>query len=319
MPDSLCINGTLPNTPDGWNDLLVPMDTMGILLGVVLILGGVASTLPQWYNILKSRSSAGLSYLWLFLGNVNQYSAAINIFMLKYPQVDACSVVGFAKCAPSLLSMFQLFVLWIFTFPIFVFYIIFTPQDLRRIEDANGDVVGSRREFKLGKTFFGLLILFIFVIALTTLILLAKDGPCDHTSYIFGYTMGLVSTIATFIQWSPQIYKTFKAKTVGTFSILMLLIQWPGNLLTIYFLIFVSHESVSTWLSYVSAAIQIAVLLVLLIYYHFKNKRAKADYMVINDAVVNMDGDDISPSSQSPPLGSKLASNDEYQPLLIDE
>jgi len=97
-------------------------------------------------------------------------------------------------------------------------------------------------------------------------------GDCAYVTLGFGYTMGIVSTVMTFIQWAPQIYSTFRSKSVGSFSILMLLIQAPGSFVIIYFLIFVSHESISTWLSYVSAATQQLILLALLYYYARKSR-----------------------------------------------
>lgn len=54
----------------------------------------------------------------------------------------------------------------------------------------------------------------------------------------------------------------------------MLCIQAPGSFIIIYFLVFVSKESISTWLSYASAATQQVVLLVLLVYYDRQAKKA---------------------------------------------
>lgn len=70
----------------------------------------------------------------------------------------------------------------------------------------------------------------------------------------------------------------------------MLCIQCPGSLIIIYFLIFISKESVSmyqlyiiiileslkvsTWLSYLAAAIQQLILLVLLFYYDRKARKS---------------------------------------------
>ncbi|GAM28621.1 hypothetical protein SAMD00019534_117970, partial [Acytostelium subglobosum LB1] len=307
MSRSFCINGTMPTDPAQFEDILVHMDGLAIALGIGLALGGVASTLPQHYKIIKSKSAAGLSPIWLLLGNINQFSAVVNAFILKYPQIDACSKLGFAKCAPSLLAFFQLASLWLFTFPIFMLYILFTPYDLRRIFLAGGDLKNARREYKAGKVFFLFLILFLIAIPIAMAALLYRYGPCRHTTYIFGYGMGILSTVITFVQWSPQIYKTFRAKKVGTLSIAMMCIQCPGTILTIYFMVFVSHESVSTWLSYLSAALQMAVLLTLLFYYRHKNKKASA--------IINETGDNFSDDSQAS-FTNYLAATEDSQPLL---
>eukprot|EP01133_Synstelium_polycarpum_P010873 gene10873-12669_t len=149
--------------------------------------------------------------------------------------------------------------------------------------------------------------------------LLSKYGPCGHPTYIFGYSMGILSTIVTFIQWSPQIYKTFRSKSVGSFSIIMLCIQGPGTILTVYFMIFVSHESVSTWLSNVSSALQIMVLLVLLIFYNQREKRQRAINSEAEEANPDIDSynGEISPTSSSSSFSSYLSREDpQAQPLL---
>ncbi|GAM22534.1 hypothetical protein SAMD00019534_057090, partial [Acytostelium subglobosum LB1] len=288
MSGTYCINGTsMPDTMNDFKSIMVPMNTGGVVIGVILIVGSILSTVPQHYNIIKSRSTTGLSYLWMYLGNIKQFTGAINIFMLKYPQVDACRVLGFMECAPSILSIFQVFSFFAFTFPLYILYIIFTPLDLKKIVKEKGDK--EEDEYRRGKIFFGILLVFILIISVLTSIFMFLLGPCHQRAYIFAYSIGMVSTVITFIQWLPQIYKTFRDKTVGTFSIMMLIIQFPGNVLMTYFLIFVSHESVSTWLSYVSTTLQVAILLVLLLYYHFKNKNLSDNIAMENTKISKVD------------------------------
>jgi len=241
------------------------MNTESIILGVFLILGSIISTIPQHVKILKLKSTVGMSFLWMFLGNINQFSAVMNAAVMKFPQVQACVVVGVGDCLPSLLALFQLAGLWIFTFPMYIWYLKFT--DLTTVD---------RREWFWARLFFGILCAFVLATMLIATITLHFFGDCAYFTLVFGYSMGMLSTIVTFIQWSPQIYKTFVNKSVGSFSILMLLIQAPGSIIIVYFLIFISHEGVSTWLSFVSSTIQQIILLVLLIYYDRKDKKAQA-------------------------------------------
>ncbi|EGG16543.1 hypothetical protein DFA_09087 [Cavenderia fasciculata] len=308
-----CINGTEPQSATAFDDILIHMDGLSIALGVGLIIGGVGSTLPQHIKLLKTRRAVGLSYLWLFLGNINQFSAVCNAFMIKYPQIQACYQTSFLDCAPSMLALIQLFSLWVFTIPIYIMYILFTPNDLKDIEESNvANVQAAKREYKIGIIFFGLLIAFLVVIPIVVAVLINKYGPCDHASYIFGYGMGILSTVITFIQWSPQIYKTFVSKSVGSLSITMLLIQGPGTVLTIYFLVFVSKESVSTWLSYVSAAFQIFLLLILLFYYKYQQKRQ----LIIKQEMLDGSVDDYSISSSSS-FSNYISAKEDSQPLLL--
>jgi len=125
----------------------------------------------------------------------------------------------------------------------------------------------------MARVLFVILITFIFGMIGAAAVTLSVFGDCAYVTLGFGYSMGIVSTVMTFTQWAPQIYNTFRSKSVGSFSILMLVIQAPGSFVIIYFLVFVSHESVSTWLSYVSAATQQVVLIGLLCNYNRQSKK----------------------------------------------
>jgi len=197
-----------------------------------------------------------------FLGQIGQVSSVINAAVLKFPQEHACFVLGLEKCMPSMLTLIQLVAIWAFTFPVYLWYLKFLdPRTL------------PKQDQRLAKVFFGVLLAFIATVSVISAVLIIFAGECAKATKSWGYAMGLVATAITFVQWSPQIYATFRRKSVGSFSILMLCIQCPGAILILYFFIFVSHEGVSTWLSYLSSVTQQLVLLAMLVYYDRKNKR----------------------------------------------
>lgn len=257
-----CADGT-PHGHKAFASILLDMNVESIALGVVLILGSILSTVPQHLKIWKNKSSIGLSFLWLFLGNINQFSAVLNAMVLKFPQEQACDVLGLGRCLPSLLSLIQLFGLWAFTFPLYIWYLKFSNPKTT-----------PKQEWFWSRALFGFLLVLFTVLSGVAAILIIFVGECAHGTVAYGSALGILSTILTFIQWSPQIYNTYKRKSVGSFSILMLCIQCPGSMLIVYFLIFVSKEQVSTWLSFVSSLVQQLVLLVLLAYYHMKAQRS---------------------------------------------
>ncbi|KAK5577339.1 hypothetical protein RB653_002280 [Dictyostelium firmibasis] len=276
MSSKFCINGTIdPSTTDEFASVLISMNVGEILLGVILLVGCCFSIIPQHIKIIKTKSVVGLSFLWMFLGNINQFAGFINMFVLKFPQIQACSVVGLNECGPSLLSLFQSFGIWLFSFPIYILYLIYAPNDLKLIEESSSKNLSSaKKEYRYAQLFFLILVMFLSSVILVVGILVSDIvGTCTHTTYIFGYSMGILSTIVTFVQWSPQIYKTIRDKAVGSFSIIMLSIQGPGSLINLYYLIFVSEESVSTWLAYLCSSVQIFILLGLLIFFDRRNKR----------------------------------------------
>jgi len=253
--------------------VLLHMNAESIALGVMLAIGSVISVIPQHIKIWKTGSVVGLSFVWMFLGNINQFSSVTNAVVMKFPQIQACDFVGTEQCAPSLLTLVQLVILWMVSFPIYIWFLVFSSR--KTLE---------RREWLSSRILFVVLVVFILSMIGAAAIILMNFGDCDSITLGFAYFMGILSTVVTFIQWAPQIYSTYKTKSVGSFSILMLMIQAPGSMIILFFFIFISHESVSTWLSYVSAIIQQIILLIMLFYYDRKSKQQKKQLLNIQES-----------------------------------
>ena len=272
---------------------LEEMNAWSISLGVFLWIAGMVALVPQHAKLWSVRSSSGLSFIMLFLGNINQISSVLNAILLKFPQLKACEEVGFWECSPSLLTIFQLGGAWICTFPIYIEFMLFywnTPE-------FKEDPKKMKRDWWICV---GLLILFfVYSVVMYSIGLgfALGIGECDKTTINFGTAAGILSTVCTFIQWGPQIYSTFRLKAVGAYSILTLSIQAPGTLVVVYFLLFISNENITTWLAYLTAGIQQLILLALLIYYNFKGKKSEGTIHVneslpTSSAVSDDDDDD---------------------------
>lgn len=82
-----------------------------------------------------------------------------------------------------------------------------------------------------------------------------------------GFLLGLAGTACVIVQWTPQIWTTWKLKAVGSLSLLMLLIQLPGTLIVIYFQGFVNSAHWSTVLPYIVTAIQFFILIALCLFF----------------------------------------------------
>eukprot|EP01111_Echinosteliopsis_oligospora_P019671 TRINITY_DN9622_c0_g1_i1.p1 TRINITY_DN9622_c0_g1~~TRINITY_DN9622_c0_g1_i1.p1 ORF type:complete len:289 (+),score=29.42 TRINITY_DN9622_c0_g1_i1:139-1005(+) len=257
-----CANAT-NRTDKDYTNVLVNMNLESLILGVVLLVGSVGSTLPQHLKIWKARSVEGLSWLWIFLTGLNQLASVVNAVVLKFPQEHACVTVGILQCVPSLLMLLQIVLLWVFTFPVYFWYIHFTEKDKMQ-----------GREYILSRLCMGLLLIWDVTLIGISSFLLYHFGECSETALTFGKVLGYISTGLTFCQWAPQIWNTFRSKSVGTFSKTMLLIQAPGSLIIIIFMIFITHEDVTTYLSYISATVQQVILLVLLFIYDRKSKHS---------------------------------------------
>jgi len=92
--------------------------------------------------------------------------------------------------------------------------------------------------------------------------------------YSYSYILGFISAIVVLIQFTPQIYITFKLKKSGSLSLIMLIIQTPGTWVWLVYLV-VAGENWSTWLSTLVAAIQVTILLCQVLYYDHIVKRFK--------------------------------------------
>jgi len=111
-------------------------------------------------------------------------------------------------------------------------------------------------------------------------VLLAFHGREHELSLMYARLNGLLASALTFIQWTPQILRTYRQKSAGNFSILMICIMLPGAFITIAYMIFVAKQSITTWLSYLCSGIQQAILFSLLVFYETKNcilKRKQGD------------------------------------------
>eukprot|EP00698_Gefionella_okellyi_P013834 TRINITY_DN3817_c0_g1_i1.p1 TRINITY_DN3817_c0_g1~~TRINITY_DN3817_c0_g1_i1.p1 ORF type:complete len:365 (+),score=32.54 TRINITY_DN3817_c0_g1_i1:87-1097(+) len=241
------------------------MNTFSIVLGVCLTFGGIIALLPQHYTIVKNRSSKGMSVFTLFMGNINQISSIVVTTIFRYPALTTCHVIGFWSCSPTLLSLYQIIGVWLCYFPIMIYTLLFFPKD------------GDRRELLIGKIMLAISVVYLFAMLGTGLgLVMGLGNPCHPAVLSFAYGLGLVATIVNVAQWLPQIYRTFRLKSRGSLSIVSLCISAPGVTVTVVFLVFISHDSISTWMPFLTSAIQQFILLGMLIYYTVLERRRAA-------------------------------------------
>jgi len=84
--------------------------------------------------------------------------------------------------------------------------------------------------------------------------------------------LGLASAILIVLQWAPQIYTTWKLKSQGSLSIMMLLLQIPGALLVIFFQGVVNKADPTTWAPYVFGCIEQIILVAMCAAFYFRNR-----------------------------------------------
>ena len=62
---------------------------------------------------------------------------------------------------------------------------------------------------------------------------LGDQSPPNRRVSLWATFLGVSSTLLCAIQYAPQIYRTWHAKTVGSLSLLMMCIQTPGAVLMV--------------------------------------------------------------------------------------
>eukprot|EP01117_Protostelium_nocturnum_P017856 TRINITY_DN7345_c0_g1_i1.p1 TRINITY_DN7345_c0_g1~~TRINITY_DN7345_c0_g1_i1.p1 ORF type:complete len:280 (-),score=76.44 TRINITY_DN7345_c0_g1_i1:17-856(-) len=250
-----------PNTFGDFSLIVAELDNWSIAAGIVLIAGSVLAIFPQHISILMKRSTEGISPFWVFLSQLNQFSALINSLLLNFPIIRSCSVISFSVCAQNLLVVWQFFGIWISSLPLYMWLFLFTSK------------TNSPGDWRFTKWSYVVFLAYSFFVVLTSGLLLEHFGDCSNKVIYFGRAMGIISILFTAIQWAPQLWRTFKSKSGGSFSVLMLLIQIPGNSAVVYYLAIISKQDPSTWVSFVLSIFAQSLLLFMIFYFRFTNRK----------------------------------------------
>ena len=225
------------------------MNLIGLILGPIICLGSVLSYVPQFYNIIKYESVEGISEMCLVLMNIGLMCLTMNslIFSWKY----------FSPFQPiNLLPFIQIALSWVM---VLIYYIIFITFKFRK-----------KKEERLlyGLHYVVTYLLFsIFVIALS---LGEKIQGHDSFFTIFATILGYTSAVLNCLVFLPQIYKIYKNKSRGNISVIMYILQTPGNLVIIIFQAVVYQSALSTWITYVVVLVEQLIILIMMAYYHYR-------------------------------------------------
>ena len=123
-----------------------------------------------------------------------------------------------------------------------------------------------------------LILLSLFVIGLSSIAAVATDTSNHSRTQTWADFLGSVAGSLAAVQYVPQIYFTWKLKSVKSLSIITMLIQVPGAFL-FAFSLWLRHgwPGWSTWLVYIVTGILQAVLLFLAISYFLAARRAERE------------------------------------------
>jgi cystinosin len=238
------------------------MNITGILLGILISLGSIISYIPQFYNIIKYKSVECISEPSLLLMNLGLMCLSMNSLIFNWKYL-------ITKDVENLLPFITIFISWLM---VLIYYILFITYKIKKLEK---------------RIISGLSYLFTYILFSLLIIALALGEKMEHnTSFftIYANVLGIASAILNAIVYIPQIYTLIKEKDNGNLSLLMYIMQTPGNVIIIIFQAFIYHAYISTWITYLIVLIEQSIILFLMIYFYFHPKSSIYEHTILDAA-----------------------------------
>ena len=264
-----------------------PVIGVNFFLGVFLLVGTLVSFLPQHVKLVLKTSHVGLS---LYKGSVGTMTATSGLFYftaLQYYELFYCCPDAFT-CIGHVMPFLQLAMIVLCDVTILFLYVYYF--DLKWYHDNGIDYHKAWAETKwavLGTFSFQL------VLATTFLGIALTSGFGSDAMEIFGTVLIGFASVGQFVQWTPQIYKTYQLKRVGALSLPMIFLQAGGAALTAYFFS-LDGEGWYIWAPFVISSFLLTTLFLESMYYIRRAKRLEA----ADAAAGNVQGDEKQPLVQ---------------------
>ncbi|CAL6032730.1 PQ_loop repeat-containing protein [Hexamita inflata] len=235
---------------------LQTVDITTVIFGIVQILGSVISVLPQIIKLQQVKTTFGVSIFMLALATINNYSLTLSLIMNKFPQIISCSQ-NFSLCMKNLFSQLVSLILSVGFLTPYIQYLKFQVRD---------------STYKRNIVIFSIIIFLIIVSTIGIILSGIYYSVCNQVFQSFISVFSIISAKAACIQWLPQIFETYKSKSVGNLSITCQVIGVPGQLITLFLLISTNNGWI-TWVTCIVLLIVQSMLLFLLLKYKYCYKR----------------------------------------------
>jgi len=237
---------------------------INVVLGIGIMVGTTLCYLPQIIKIVQRRSHAGLSFLMVWINIVGNCANTVSSVIDRWDNFLCCEHISFWECNEGILVQEQLALNTIALFIIYVFALVFFEND--------GTNARTKRFAWLGLVL-ELIVVAIFIgIAAAFIVCFGGDG--DETNIYGDYVLGVIAAAHPILTWTPQIWTTYKRKSQGSLSLIMLLVLLPGAILVAFFQGFLNEEYIVA-IPAIIASLELAVLVYLVLYYNFLHWRAR--------------------------------------------
>ncbi|RIA99194.1 PQ loop repeat-domain-containing protein [Glomus cerebriforme] len=281
-----------------------------VFIAVFLAFGILISYLPQHYKIISTKSSEGISPLFLLLGAVSMTCSYFNILILQFVQFGCCiNTYSAGYCFENVLGIIQLTIQWACFTMILILFISYFPEYEKTIPNISlGSGYNSLTatiyspEWLYSLQVAGAVgVHFIFTLIVSAYLLIFIGGAENKTTRYWADLLGVISLILASVQYLPQIWKTWRRKSVGALSIQMMLLQTPGSFLFAYSLASSKGTRWSTWIVFLITGCLQGTLLVMCICWHYREKREK---LLDENLIIGPDGN-LVPDEHTRLLGSQ--------------
>ncbi|TEB26964.1 hypothetical protein FA13DRAFT_1736979 [Coprinellus micaceus] len=272
-----------------------------------LCVGLIVSYLPQHLRIIQTKSSEGLSPLFLLLGSTSAASALLNMITVQSGVLKCCSTLGPTRCLDISAGVVQLSIQWVCFTLVFVLYMLYYPERLKHEgvqlpTDSATVVIKSPILQNEWRTIHHLL-----MVDRNSLVLPLPASLFLRSSTSWGKFLGVSAAAFATVQYMPQLIHTYRTKLVGALSIPMMCIQSPGGVLMVLSIALRPGTNWTSWITFaVAARLGIDDFGVPL------GHASNSDLQV--DATVSVEGDDVHPAGS--PVAIVAGISDERTPLL---
>ena len=239
------------------------------VLATCLCIAGLVSYLPQYYSLIKSGQATGISESSLLLLNIGAACLAANSFILNFWKFNCYHQCSVLLCTGNLLPMFQIMIGWITVLPLYVIFLRFKIRESqnRIIYDIMYGII------------YGLFIFIMVIVGIT------EENLSSDSRMFFNVSaqiLGILAAIASAFVWIPQIYHLLKTKEQGSLSLLMFILQTPGNIMIVIAQV-LYRQSWTTWITYVVIFIEQVTIVVILLVLRYKQRKTHQLNNVVDD------------------------------------
>ncbi|XP_004349145.2 hypothetical protein CAOG_02395 [Capsaspora owczarzaki ATCC 30864] len=216
-------------------------------------------------EIIYRRSSKGISCFFLLLGTLNAFCLFDNSIVYQFDVIACCPEWDGSDCQKQLLKLYQLGLQFSSLVFIYGLFLVFFPK-----RDESNAAEWRRSCISAGVCFAA-----VSIFASIHAIIATQEGVQSSMLSHYADVLGYFGVGFVLCQFVPQIYKTIKEKSAGSFSIPMLIIQTPGSFIFMYFLATGHNPEVTSWLPILITGILQTILLSSCIFFAIRDRRAR--------------------------------------------